>query len=304
MKINAFISRNLGIILLVSALSGLFIQPGNFDSSTIIVLALAAIIFASFFQIQLNIELLTRDLKASLIFFVSRFIVIPIIVYYAVSPFSFFYAACFLVMFLLPSAVSAPAFTSMFRGTTPLSLKLLVMTSFLSIITIPVIIQMVLDRVDIAGNRVTAAMMYTIVAPFILHLPFRRSSKTRKAVADNIPLITAIGLAVIFIISTSKNRDLILSNPIMMLIYGLISIVMYMALYAIGYYMMYRKTAPDRIAYSVCSGANNIGLGVALTALFFPSSVNVFFIVAQLAWIFILIPARRIFYRAVIPVSE
>ena len=55
---------------------------------------------------------------------------------------------------------------------------------------------------------------------------------------------------------------------------------------------MYRQDKPRRISYSVSSGANNIGLGVTLTTLFFPGEVNVFFIIAQLSWIFMLIPMR------------
>lgn len=296
MKINAFISRNLGIILLASAASGLFIRSTDFDSSLVIIVSLAAIIFASFFQIQLNKDLLMKDVRSSLVYFALRFAVMPVIVYYLTAPISEFYAVCGLVLLLLPAAVSAPAFTTMFGGNAALSLKLLVLTSFLSIAAIPLIVQMVLGKVEIEAGRMTVAMMYVIVAPFILHLPFRGNLKIRNAITGNIPLITAVGLAVIFIVSTSKNREIILGNPEIMLVYAIISLLIYLFLYAAGYFLMKGKPAADRIAYSVCSGANNIGLGVTLTALFFPSEMNVFFIVSQLAWIFVLIPVRRLFY--------
>jgi predicted Na+-dependent transporter len=56
------------------------------------------------------------------------------------------------------------------------------------------------------------------------------------------------------------------------------------------------KSREVRLTMSISSGANNIGLGVTITALFFPGNMNVFFIVAQLAWVIALIPLRKIFH--------
>jgi hypothetical protein len=72
--------------------------------------------------------------------------------------------------------------------------------------------------------------------------------------------------------------------------------VFYLILYLIGFYINYKNAKGNRIAFSVSSGANNIGMGVTLTMLFFPGDINVFFIVSQLAWIFVLIPMRY-FYK-------
>jgi predicted Na+-dependent transporter len=138
--------------------------------------------------------------------------------------------------------------------------------------------------------------VYTIVLPFIVHLPLRRMKGIKRVLINNSPLITALGLIIVFIAATSKNRAIILDHPVKVLLYALISVTSYLVLYLTGYYIMAGQEKSRRISYSVSSGANNIGLGVTITTLFFPGEVNVFFIIAQLSWIFMLIPMRY-FYR-------
>ncbi|MFO7659020.1 MAG: hypothetical protein R6W78_18315 [Bacteroidales bacterium] len=296
-QVNSFINRYFGIILLVSAISGLFIPLPDVNTVNIIMISLAVIIFSSFFRIALNRELFTKDIKPVSLFFFLRFLVIPVAAFYLLHLFSSFYAIAFLLLLLMPAAVSSPSFSAMFNGNVSLALKILVFTSFLSIFSIPFICQLLLTHdVETDSKQMFLTMVYTIVIPFLAHLPVRKSKKIKMVISDNNPLITAVGLIVIFISATSRNRDIIFENPEKILIYTIISIIAFLLFYLIGYYLLPGRKKADKIAYSVSSGANNIGLGVTLTALFFPGDINVFFIVSQLAWIFALIPMRH-FYK-------
>jgi predicted Na+-dependent transporter len=293
LRLNAFINRFFGLILLLAAVSGLFIPVIRIDTATLIIISLAVIIFASYFKVELNRSLFTDDLVPASQYFVIRFVILPVVTYFLIDRVNSFYATAFLLILLLPAAVSSPAFTAMFNGNISLSLKILIFSSFLSILTIPVFCDLLLAReVNIDSRHLFLTMIYTIVIPFIVHLPFRRFHGMRKILVQNSPLITAFGLIIVFLAATSRNRSTILENPLKVLVYTLISVISYLLLYLIGYYTMYRQDKPRRISYSVSSGANNIGLGVTLTTLFFPGEVNVFFIIAQLSWIFMLIPMR------------
>jgi hypothetical protein len=139
-------------------------------------------------------------------------------------------------------------------------------------------------------------LIYTIVIPFIIYFPVREIKMVSSFFHQNTPVITALGLMTIFVFSTSKNKAIILATPYKVLLYAGISSVLFFILYLIGYYLVYKQTKSKRIAFSVSSGANNIGIGVTLTMLFFPGEINVFFIVSQIAWIFVLIPMKY-FYR-------
>jgi bile acid:Na+ symporter, BASS family len=297
--LNTFVRHNLGIILLVSAIAGLWIPTGKIETTPVIIISLAAIIFTSYFQIEF-----TRRPKIIKLFHVSvyiliRFLLLPLILYYPLHGIFPFYATALFLLFLLPAAVSSPAFTTLFGGNAGLSLKILVITSFLSIAVIPGMCQLILGQsVNIDTRHMFLIMVCTILIPFVFHLPLRPVDPVKKYLIENNPLITVTGLSVIFIVSVSKNQDIILSNPVKMLVYSVISVVIYLVLYISGFYINRKVSIPDRVAYSVCSGANNIGLGVTITAVFFPGETNVFFIIAQLSWIFALIPIRKFFRKA------
>jgi len=172
-------------------------------------------------------------------------VILPVVSYFLIKLISSFYAVTFLLVLLLPAAVSSPAFTAMFNGKVSLSLKILVFSSFLSIVTIPVLCDLLLSKeVEIDSLNLFYTMVYTIVIPFIVHLPLRKFKKIRKQLINNGPLITALGLIIVFIAATSKNRSIILGNPLKVLLYTLISVISYLVLYMIGYYVMSGQNKP------------------------------------------------------------
>ncbi len=295
--VNNFINKYFGAILLGSAIIGLFAPLPNLDTSTLIIFALASVIFSSYFRINLDSKLLKADWSSIFIYFFLRFLVLPIIVFFMFRPFTNFYSISFFMLLLLPSAVSSPAFSAMYNGSVSLALKILIFSSFMSIVSIPFLSGLILAQsVQIDSTHMFLILIYTIIIPFVGHIPFRKLTAINSFFKNNNPVITALGLMSIFVFSTSKNRDIILSNPSKVLVYAGISVVFFLILYILGYYLIPKAEKRKKVAYSVCSGANNIGMGVTLTMLFFPGEINVFFIVSQIAWIFVLIPMRY-FYR-------
>lgn len=297
-KINRIINDYLGLILLISVAAGLLVPYIKANNSLIIILALGCVIFVSYFQISLNREIFSSDLRTLPAFYIFRFLILPVIVYYIFIWWSSFYAVAFFLLLLLPAAVSSPAFTAIFGGNIALSLKIVIISSFAAIITVPGLCHWIIARqVPIDSNQMFLIMIYTIVVPFIFHLPFRTNKIINQSINDGGPLITVIGLTIIIVVSTSKNKDIILSDPKKMLLYAGISVLFYLCLYLIGFFIMSRQEPRKRISFSVSSGANNIGIGVTLTMLFFPGEMNVFFIVSQISWIFVLIPMRYFYKR-------
>lgn len=295
--LNNFINKYFGVILLSSAIIGLYFPLPAINTSLLIIIALAIVIFSSYFKINLNNSLLRTDWKAIIFYFIVRFVLLPIVAFHLFRPFTNFYSISFFMLLLLPSAVSSPAFSAMYNGSVSLALKILIFSSFISIATIPLLSGTFLSKsVKIDSLHMFLILVYTIVIPFAVHIPFRKSHQTIAFFRNNNPVITALGLMSIFVFSTAKNRDIILNEPLKVLVYTGISSVFFLLLYFLGYYLIPKAEKRKKIAFSVCSGANNVGMGVTLTMLFFPGEINVFFIVAQIAWIFVLIPMRY-FYR-------
>jgi len=231
-------------------------------------------------------------------FYLLRYAVLPVIVFFAFRWISDFYAPVLLLMFLLPAAVSSPSFTLLFGGRFDLSLKLLLISSFLSVISIPFLLSFLLgSAIDLKPVNLLMTMVYTIVMPFLLHLPFRRWNQVKSIAGRYNALFTLVGLGTIFIAATARNKPAILADPAMVGLYIVEAFVLYSVMYLTGYFLFPGQTPEVRRTFSISSGANNIGLGVTITALFFPGEMNIFFIVTQLVWVVMLIPLRRVMKR-------
>ncbi len=293
----SFIQRYFGALLLVSCLVGMVVPSVGEATPLIVILALAFIIFCSFFQINFSSESLKTDFRISVRFWILRFVLLPLVVFFAFKWISDFYAPALLLSFLLPAAVSSPSFTVIFGGKSELSLKILVYSSFLAVFTIPFLLSLLLGKtIDVSPGKMLLTLVYTIVLPFIAHLPVRKFSTVKDFIGHYNALFTLAGLSTIFIVVTARNKSIILANPGMVGLYAIETMALYCFLYIAGYYMFPSQTKDVRKTFSISSGANNIGLGVTITALFFPGNMNVFFIVSQLAWVVMLIPLRRILH--------
>ena len=288
-----FVNRYFSLILLSGSIAGLFLpSPGNLTNK-IVIISLACVIFSSFFQISLSIKSLTSHLSVSLMFCAARFILIPAIMFVAIKPFSHDYATIVLLNLLVPAAVSSPAFTMLFGGKTDLSLKILLFSSFLSIFSIPFMLALFSGsetEVPVTGMLIT--LVWTIFVPFILHIPLRKIKPLRNFMLHRNSLIAVIFLSVLGMVVTAKNKEVILGNPALIIEYTLSALVVFVFMYLTGYALVSRFDIGVRRALTISSGANNAGLGVTITALFFPGEINVFFIIAQFVWVLILIPVR------------
>src|SRR5665647_843700 len=103
-------------------------------------------------------------------------------------------------------------------------------------------------------------MVYTIVLPFLIHLPLRKISRVRSTIVRYNAFFTLLGLGMIFIAATARNKQEILGNPALVGLYAVIAILLYFFLYWIGYILMPTKPRQVRVTMSISSGANNIGL--------------------------------------------
>ncbi len=293
------INRYFTLFLLVACVIGLIVPSFGENTSLIVILSLGFIIFCSYFQVELSWKSLTADFGLSAAFFLSRFVLLPKILFFAMKWISNVYALIVLLMFLAPAAVSSPSFTQLFGGKTDLSLKILIFSSFLSILTIPYIPSLLLGTsVSIPAKDMLLTLLYTIVVPFILHLPLRRFMALKTALVRWGSLMTLLGLSIMFIVVTARNKVTMVQHPELVGLFIAISLAIYAFMYLFGYFFMPSGAEEKRRTLSISSGANNVGLAVAITTLFFPGTVNVFFIVSQLTWVAALIPMRRWLWNA------
>jgi len=234
-----FIQRYFGLLLLLSCLIGMMVPSFGDVTPRLVMIALAFIIFCSFFQIEFSPKALAADFTLSFQFYLIRFVLIPVIVFFLLKWFSEFYALLMLLIFLLPAAVSSPSFTILFGGKPDLSLKILVYSSFLSVVSIPLIMGLLPGAlVKVNAGQLLITMVYTIVVPFLIHLPLRRITRVRNTIGRYNALFTLLGLGMIFIAATARNKPAIIGNPALVGLDAVIAILLYFILYWIGYMLM------------------------------------------------------------------
>jgi predicted Na+-dependent transporter len=294
-----FVNQYFSLILSISCLIG-FIVP-NFGSFTLLAipLLLAIVIFASFFQMDFTREVMAENLKKSLTFYLLRYILLPILVFFCFRAVSPFYASAFFLMLLLPSAVSSPAFSGIFRGNINLSITTVIISNSLVPLIIPAFCaQLFHNSHPINGLKMFQTLFLTIILPLILHFPVRRAKAVKQFFVDNNSIIAVFGISLVFVLAIAKYKIELVENVAFIPKFLAISFALYVLLYFAGWFLIPKNSRENKLTNSTSSGANNIGLGVAITILYFSPEINIFFIVAQFTWALTLIPVK-IFFRKI-----
>jgi predicted Na+-dependent transporter len=173
---NDFAKRNFNLILFLSTVAG-FLLPEFGEISGILILGvLSLIIFSSSFKVNFSIQFFKDRAALIFSFYLIRFILLPVACFYLILPFSPFYASSVFLLFVLPAGVTAPAFTNVFGGNVALALVLLILSSFLTPIVLPILSGVLMTEVlNINQSRLFFTLFITVIFPYIAHLPFRKN---------------------------------------------------------------------------------------------------------------------------------
>jgi predicted Na+-dependent transporter len=290
------VSQYFGVILVLSGLIG-FIVPSPGDVTSIIIpLLLAITIFASFFQLDFSKEALLDNAKKFAAFYLIRYVLLPILAFIALIPLPTFYSTGIVLLLLLPGAVSGPAFARLFNGNIDFTLTNTFITNIIAPFIIPFACLLFFRKsISIDSHKMFMTLFFTIILPLIIHFPLRKFKNFSQSIKNNNPFIAIVCISITLIFVIAKYKTDFIQNHAHLPLYILLSIFVYAVFYAFGWLISKGKSRNERITSLLNSGANNIGLGVTITILYFPADINIFFIVCQILWSFYLIPLKWIF---------
>ena len=218
----------------------------------------------------------------------------PVALFYLILPFSSFYASCLFLLFVLPAGVTAPAFTNVFGGNVALALVLLILSSFLTPIVLPLLSGLLMTEVlEIDQFKLFSTLFITVIFPYLIHLPFRKNLNVKTWMQNHDSFISIVGIALIFSLAIAEYKSVLLSQPALIIPFFLIILAAFIVLYLAGWSIFYKASKPNKIAMLFNSGANNVALGVVISFLYFPAKTGIFFIVCEIVWVLILIPVKR-----------
>jgi len=284
-NLRIIIETRFALILLASCLAGLLLPGADRIPSLFVSISLATITFLSFFRASWQ-DVRNVSIWRLVLFYVARFLILPVILYLLSEIVIPAFSSSVFLLTLLPSGVMSTPISMMLSGNVTLNFIVLISSTLLTPFTLPALFETFggsTFQVDSAA--VFRSLLFLLLLPFLLHIPFRRVNFISNRIKQYGGAISIIIVASIMIAVVGKERNVIYRNPIMVVEAVVISVLVYLILHAGGWYLAFSSQREDKIALSVASGVNQLGLGIGLAFLHFPSITSIFMVSSNFAWV-------------------
>lgn len=279
-----FIENHFGLLFLISCIGGLIIPGmGNLPNETA-TLILAALMFISCYKLEGSglAGIRWRDVS---LFYVLRYVLLPPVMWAIAHVVAPDYATGVFLLSTLPAAVSSPALSAIYGGAVPASFAIVIISQLLTPFMIPLQFAL-MGNVQAAPSpaHLFATMVWCIFVPMIAYALVRRQKHVSNWAHANGKLASMLLIAFVIALAVAKQRDVILSNHIGLLVSLVITLICFTAYMLIGWYAMWKCAREERITFATCSAFNNAALGVSLALLHFPPNVILFVAVSEIGW--------------------
>jgi predicted Na+-dependent transporter len=228
-------------------------------------------------------------------------IIIPVVVYQVAKFFVPELAFAFLILAAMPTAMTAPLFTTMARGKQSFSLVLSIVTSLIVPVSAPFIIKLLAPTtVTIDLTRMVIRLGMVILIPILLAEFIKHATpKIGKALnsISRTGSLGALGLLLIGVISVHASTiiNAFTHTPTHYLIP---LVVFFIVLHLIGYFLFFWLPHTKKIAATVSIAYMNFTLAIYIASTFFPQEeILLPIIISAIPWSIAIIPFAEIAAR-------
>lgn len=284
-RIRSFVETQLGALIGVSFVLGLFIPGLEHAPDWMISILVAAIIFFACFRIDPKHlgEIKPRKLAT---YYVFRFIVLPVIFFLVADLLTPELSNGILLLSLMPAGVMSPALSALLGGNAAISLSLVIASSLLCPIITPLVFALLgHSNIHIDPWGLFQSLAWVLFLPIAFHIPFRRPSPSRSWINRNNTFATMILLGVAIALVAARQRGIIEEDPATIIFDLLVLSVLFLLLYAIPWILLVRFSRASRIACTMSSGANNSLLGLGVALLHFSPEVVLLLVLSEIPWL-------------------
>lgn len=284
--IRTTIERFFGIWLLVAFALGLIIPGVEQIPKWVVLFLQATIILFSCSKIKIA-DFKEFDFSHIAGFYVFRFIVFPILLFYIANAIVPDYKFALLLLGLLPCGATLPAMMAILGGSSALGLSATTVSGLISPLTIPTIFSLLSGvslEIDTWGMFET--LFLVIICPVFLYFGIIRKIEPLKlGMRENSSAVAISLIFLVIVIVVSFQRERFFQEPVFFLESFLVGFAAYSIFYIIGWLPFHKKDLSTRISYSLLSGNNNIALGISLAVLYLPSRETFILVVWEILWI-------------------
>ena len=284
MRLKTFIETHFGYVLLVACAAGLLLPGLSRVPDWSASVALGMLTYASCFKLR-DGGFADISWRRIWVFYALRYVALPVALFALAHVVFPTYAMGVFLLALLPTAVSSPAFATMFGGRAAPAFAIVIVSTCLAPFLIPL-------QFSWAGDMAVApspwplfkTLALCVFTPMVLYYATRSHKSWGDAMYANVKIISITLVAFVIALVIAKQRDVILASPIALIKPLLIIIGCYCMFITSGWYLARREIQGARISFAACSGFNNVALGVSLALLHFPQEVIVFVAVSEVGW--------------------
>jgi len=232
-------------------------------------------------------ELKSINIKQAGAFFIARFLVLPIVIYYAALALAPDYAIGILLIALVPVGASTTTVAALIRANSAFCLSATVLTNiFAPFLMFGYLYFLVGSDAQIDVVSVLISAMLGIFVPVgVYFFGVRHFTKAKGWVKDNSKLYATLFIALMIAYVVALEKSYILSNLDSVLWMSVIGLALFAVLYLFAYGFGAKMDWRMQKTYMLCSGVNNTGLASGLAVLYFSSETVLFTIIAEVPWI-------------------
>ena len=283
--IKHFVVHHFNAVLALSVLIGLCV-PGleHLPKASAMVLISGAIFF-SCSTVTMD-EIRGVNIKHAALFYLVRFILLPIPIYYAALYTVPDYAVGVLLVALVPVGASATAVAALTKANPSLALSATIVTNALAPFTMPVLIYVLIQSdIDINLTKLFITLGLSIFMPAFLYFAVvRRFERLKLHIRSDSHFYSTLCIAGMMAAVVALEKDYILSNLWEVAAMIGVGCVLFAALYIAAWGFARNMRSADLKTYMVCSGVNNTGISAGLALLYFSPVTILFVIIAEIPW--------------------
>ena len=285
---------NFSIVLFLSVVCGLIV-PWIDQLPRVTGLALVSgVIFFSCPKISLE-ELKSLRIRTALSFYVLRFLVLPIPLYFAAHAIIPEYAVGVLLVALAPVGVTSTVIAALMNANPSWALSATVIANVLVVFTMPLyVFYLSGDVIETSMFQLFLTLAVGIFLPVLLYFGgFAKFEKARNWVTREGSFYAIVLTFIQNVFVISLIREFIFNNVQSVFLLLLVCLLLYAIFYAAGWIFAVRMEQKERTSYMICSGVNNIALSIGVAVLYFPAATILLTVIGEIAWNFAVIAFKK-----------
>ena len=296
MKFHLFIEKYFWVFFIAGLLLGLIIPVYNDSLMLLLKPFLMVMLFLVFLKTDVSQILKEiRNYRQITYLALSFMIVIPLLFFFAIKIFDHKLAIGILLLTSMPPAVASPALTDIVKGNTALSTSIVIITTIIAPLTVPLLFWLVqFEDLSINPWWLLKDIAMIIIIPLLASQVLKKfSSQIIVKKAHILTSANIILLSLMVYIAMGSQRGVILRDFTGILWHTFILYVVFIVLHFIGYFMGFKEDNKGKIAITIASAYKNNGMAIVLATLYFEPSILVLMVLSELPWNTLLIPYNR-----------